>query len=130
MMGVMKNRGSVGGVVVAGLVGVVAGGLAVVDMVIAGLVMAAAEHERDLDAIEVEGVEVFDADRDHLPWYTNVALGHTLVGLAQAHPGVALLVLAGHCHGPADVPFLPNLRLVTGRALYGAPSVAGVHEIP
>ena len=65
MLGVM-GKGNVGGVAVVvglvGVVGVVAGALAVVDMVIAGLVVAAAEHERDLDAIEVEGVDVLDVD--------------------------------------------------------------------
>lgn len=59
----VMGKGNVGGfAVVVGLVGVVAGALAVVDMVVAGLVVAAAEHERDLDAIEVEGVDVLDVD--------------------------------------------------------------------
>lgn len=70
------------------------------------------------------------SDRDALPWYTNVTLGFVLSALAADHPGRRITVLSGHCHGAADVAIAPNLRVVTGKARYGTPSVAGVHEVP
>jgi hypothetical protein len=69
------------------------------------------------------------SDGHALPWYCNVTLGWAIDAVAAAYPHRRLTVLAGHCHGAADVRIAPNLRAITGAARYGTPSVSGVIEI-
>lgn len=69
------------------------------------------------------------SDAHALPWYCNVTLGFTLSALATSYLHRRITVLAGHCHGSADVAISPNLRAVTGAARYGEPSLAGVYEV-
>jgi hypothetical protein len=40
-----------------------------------------------------------------------------------AHPDAKMTVYCGHTHGAGESHVLPNLRVVTGAAEYGAPVV-------
>jgi len=64
---------------------------------------------------------------DHwLPWFTSGAMGHMLGQLAASHPENNILVLCGHTHSPGLYQHAKNLRVLTGKAVYGAPDVAGL----
>ncbi len=58
-----------------------------------------------------------------LPFFSSRASGDALHELAQRHPDRELLVLCGHTHGAGTVDVLPNLRVVTGGAIYGRPAI-------
>ena len=59
------------------------------------------------------------SDERSRPWYVNKTLGDTLSELAEAHPRVELVCLAGHTHGKRDVQIRDNLRVRVGKARYG-----------
>jgi Icc protein len=56
------------------------------------------------------------------PWFTCVAVGDVLRAAAARHPEREILVLCGHTHGGGEAQILPNLRVLTGGARYGAPA--------
>lgn len=66
----------------------------------------------------------------HLPYYCNLTLGQKLLSYAEEHAEQTVTVLCGHTHTAADVLIAGNLRVIVGAARYGAPAVAGVHEVP
>jgi Icc-related predicted phosphoesterase len=66
---------------------------------------------------------------DFLPHFGNKVVGEVLREIMQAHPDRELTVLCGHTHGAADERVLPNLRVLTGAAEYGAPDVQRVFEV-
>ena len=68
------------------------------------------------------------SDRDWLPWFSSKATGDMLLEACAKHPSHEFLVLCGHSHGGSDVHKLPNLRIVTGAAVYGYPEVANTFE--
>ncbi len=59
---------------------------------------------------------------DWLPWFTGVAAGEVLAAELAARPACRALVVCGHTHGSGAVDVLPNLRVLTGGARYGAPA--------
>lgn len=61
-----------------------------------------------------------------MPWFTSAAMGKMLEKVAAAYPQQKILVLCGHTHSPGVYQHAPNLRVVTGRAEYYAPDVAGI----
>ena len=63
---------------------------------------------------------------DWLPHFTCKAVGDVLLEAADAHPGVGLTVLCGHTHGAGEAQPRPNLRVLTGGAVYGKPCVQRV----
>ncbi len=63
------------------------------------------------------------SDDDWLPWFSCKAMGDMLLDVMGAHPERHALVLCGHTHGAGEVSILPNLRVTTGGAAYGAPVV-------
>jgi Icc-related predicted phosphoesterase len=63
---------------------------------------------------------------DWLPHFTCKAMGDALVEAAEARPDREILVLCGHVHSEHDVNIRPNLRVLTGGAVYGKPVVQGV----
>ena len=63
-----------------------------------------------------------------LPHFTCQAAGDAMIEVMRAHPGRELLVLCGHTHGAGEAEILPNLRVLTGGARYGAPVVQRVFE--
>jgi Icc protein len=67
---------------------------------------------------------------DHwLPWFTSGAMGHMLGQVAADHPDHRILILCGHTHSPG-VYQTKNMRVLTGRAVYGAPDISGLFETP
>lgn len=66
------------------------------------------------------------SDREWLPWFTSHAMGEMLDRVAEEHPEHKILVLCGHTHSEGVYESLPNLRVLTGKAEYGEPCVAGV----
>ena len=62
------------------------------------------------------------SDDEWLPWFTCVAAGEVLRAALAARPDCRALVVCGHTHGGGEVDILPNLRVLTGGAAYGAPA--------
>ncbi len=46
-----------------------------------------------------------------------------------AHLDRQMTVLCGHTHGGGETEVLPNLRVLTGAAVYGEPKVQRVLEV-
>ncbi len=63
------------------------------------------------------------SDDDWLPFFTCAAVGEVLRAAMIAHPDACMTVLCGHTHGAGVVDVLPNLRVITGGADYGAPAL-------
>jgi 3',5'-cyclic-AMP phosphodiesterase len=61
-----------------------------------------------------------------LPHLSCKAVGDVLLELMRGHPHGNLTVLCGHTHGQGYAEVLPNLRVKTGAAVYGAPAVEEV----
>jgi predicted MPP superfamily phosphohydrolase len=70
------------------------------------------------------------SDPHWMPWFTSGYMGEMLGDVAADHPDNRILVLCGHTHSPGMYEHLPNLLVLTGKAVYGAPEVAGVLELP
>ena len=68
------------------------------------------------------------SNKEWLPWFTCKAMGDLLLASAEEHPDRQILVLCGHTHSPGKVDILPNLKVWTGGAQYGAPEIAHVFE--
>lgn len=68
------------------------------------------------------------SDPDALPWFASKVMGETLLEVAQGAPEVDFLVLCGHSHSPGEYQAAPNMRVVTGKAVYKAPDLAGVFD--
>lgn len=67
------------------------------------------------------------SDDDWLPYYTCAAVGDALRAAMTARPDARMTVYCGHTHGGGEAQVLPNLRVVTGAAAYGAPTVRVIH---
>ena len=68
------------------------------------------------------------SNKEWLPWFTCKAMGDMLLASAEEHPDRQILVLCGHTHSQGKVDILPNLKIWTGGAQYGAPEIAHVFE--
>lgn len=66
---------------------------------------------------------------DWLPHFTCKAIGDLLLSAAGSRPDRSIEVLCGHTHSEGVARMAPNLRVRTGRAEYGCPSVHDVIEI-
>jgi Icc protein len=53
------------------------------------------------------------------PHFTCVAVGKEILQFAHANPTTHVEVLCGHAHNEGSVTLAPNLRIETGRAVYG-----------
>jgi hypothetical protein len=69
------------------------------------------------------------SDDEWAPHFTCKAMGEVILKLMRARPDRHLTVLCGHTHGSGQIRPLPNLRILTGGALYGYPSFAGVFAL-
>jgi len=67
---------------------------------------------------------------DWLPHLGYQAVGDVIQECMTAHPRRRLTVLCGHTHSAGEIRPLRNVRVLTGRAEYGAPSVARVLMVP
>ncbi len=66
------------------------------------------------------------SDDEWLPYFTCAAVGDVLRELMTAHPDARMTVYCGHTHSGGEAQILPNLRVVTGAAKYGAPTVTTI----
>lgn len=66
---------------------------------------------------------------DWLPFFTCAAAGDALRAAMLAHPAARMTVLCGHTHSSGTADILPNLRVLTGAARYGAPALQQVLEV-
>jgi Icc protein len=69
------------------------------------------------------------SDDDWLPYFTCKAVGDALLEVMQAHPQHELTVLCGHTHGEGTAELLPNLKVWTGGAQYGAPRIERILDV-
>jgi 3',5'-cyclic AMP phosphodiesterase CpdA len=60
---------------------------------------------------------------DYLPYFACRATGDVLLDEASRHSDRRVTVLCGHTHSPGECWPLPNLRVVTGGAVYGKPTI-------
>lgn len=63
------------------------------------------------------------SDDEWLPYFTCAAAGDVLRAAMAARPDARMTVYCGHTHGSGEASILPNLRVLTGGANYGAPTV-------
>lgn len=101
-----------------------------------GLLSAAlARYERVLVATHVPPFpdacwyEGRPSDDDWLPYFCCAAVGDVLRELAAAAPDRELTVVCGHTHGAGEAQILPNLRVLTGAAVYRRPALQRVLEV-
>lgn len=66
------------------------------------------------------------SDANWSPHFVCLTLGEVLKESAAAHPDKQLLVLCGHTHTGIDVHIAPNLRVLTGESVLGAPTIQGI----
>ena len=64
-----------------------------------------------------------------LPFFTCKAVGDALREAMEAAPDRQMIVLCGHTHGSGEAQILPNLRVLTGGAVYGKPCIQQVLEV-
>jgi Icc protein len=63
------------------------------------------------------------SDDDYLPLFASRAAGEALLEIMKERPDRDLTVLCGHSHSEGRAQMLPNLRVLTGHADYGAPEL-------
>lgn len=64
-----------------------------------------------------------------LPFFSCRSMGEMLIGKMEKHPDKEMLVLCGHTHSGGVFRPLPNLKVQTGGAVYGAPALCGIVEV-
>lgn len=64
-----------------------------------------------------------------LPHFTCLALGQALLAVMREHPQRRLTVLCGHTHSSGECRPLENVRVITGGAEYGHPSIQQVFDV-
>ena len=62
------------------------------------------------------------------PHFTCHAMGQAILQIMGEHPDRKLTVLCGHTHGEGETRPLPNVRVLTGGAEYGAPRIVRTFE--
>ena len=73
-----------------------------------------------------EGQQLGD---DWLPFFSCKVVGDVLKDMMEQHPSCEMIVYCGHTHGSGECQILPNLKVFTGRALYGAPHIQSIIEV-
>lgn len=63
------------------------------------------------------------SDDDWLPHFSCQAVGQALIEAASSRPDREIRVFCGHTHSAGELEVLPNLRVFTGGAQYGAPVI-------
>jgi 3',5'-cyclic AMP phosphodiesterase CpdA len=64
----------------------------------------------------------------YVPHFASRTIGDALRELALRYPQQTLTVLCGHTHGKGEAQILPNLRVLTGGAVYSKPTIQTVFE--
>jgi predicted MPP superfamily phosphohydrolase len=68
------------------------------------------------------------SDAHWTPFFVCKAAGDAIERVMRERPKQKLTVLCGHTHSAGEARPLPNVRVLTGAAEYGAPNLAGVFE--
>lgn len=63
------------------------------------------------------------SDDEWSPHFTCLSVGEALLEVASQYPNHQITVLCGHTHSPGECRVMPNLRILTGGARYGAPDI-------
>lgn len=66
------------------------------------------------------------SEADWVPHFTCAAVGDAILEIMRAHSTTQLTVLCGHTHSTGEYRPLPNVTVVTGGAVYGAPRISSV----
>ena len=69
------------------------------------------------------------SDDNWLPFFTCKTVGDALRDAMAVAPDRQMTVLCGHTHSSGEAQILPNLRVLTGGAVYGKPGVQRVLEV-
>ncbi len=69
------------------------------------------------------------SDDEWAPHFTCAAMGQVLLETAETFGDRRITVLCGHTHGAGEAWLRPNLHVLTGGAVYGAPAVAKVFQL-
>jgi hypothetical protein len=63
------------------------------------------------------------SDDNWLPFFSCKVVGDVLLEAMTQAPDRKMTVLCGHTQGAGEAEILPNLRVITGKAVYGEPVV-------
>lgn len=69
------------------------------------------------------------SDDEWLPHFSCHAVGEAILEVMCPRPECQLTVLCGHTHGSGETWPLPNVRVLTGGAVYGSPEVQRIFEL-
>lgn len=64
-----------------------------------------------------------------LPHFTCQAIGEAILEVMRPQPDRRLTVLCGHTHSGGETQPLPNVQVLTGGAIYGAPEIQRSFEV-
>ncbi len=67
-----------------------------------------------------------NSDPEYLPHFSNVSAGEAIREIAEHYPAKRITVLCGHTHSSGTAFPAPNIRVLTGGAVYGSPRIAAV----
>lgn len=68
-------------------------------------------------------------DDPYLPHFACKAVGDVLREIVPQHPDCTVTVLCGHVHGDGETLIYPNLRVLTGGAVYGKPEIKRIIDV-
>ena len=69
------------------------------------------------------------SDDEWAPHFVCQAMGRAILDVAGIHPGKEVTVLCGHTHSGGESHPAPNVKVITGAAEYGAPSVTQTFDL-
>lgn len=69
------------------------------------------------------------SDDEWLPFFSCKVVGDVLKDVMGQHPSCEMTVLCGHCHSSGQCQILPNLKVATGGAEYGAPKIQSIVDV-
>jgi Icc-related predicted phosphoesterase len=69
------------------------------------------------------------SDDEWAPHFTCQAMGETIRQIMRKRPDRQLSVLCGHTHGEGCCHPLPNVKVLTGGAVYGSPAVTRIIDL-
>ena len=69
------------------------------------------------------------SDDNWAPHFVCKAIGDMLLEVMSAHPEKQVMVFCGHAHQMTDISLLPNLRVMVGESILGAPRIQALISI-
>ncbi len=76
--------------------------------------------------LEASWHEGSPSDENWLPFFACKAVGEVLKAIMMHHPNKQMTVLCGHTHSGGTAQILPNLKVLTGPAVYRQPAIQEV----